>query len=190
MMYPWVWWDEYFTFPSRQAIEEMNQIVHENFISPDELSRNTEALIERGKAVLDHYKSPQRARRIYLAGPMRKFAAENYNFPLFMTAAALLRMRGHVVVNPAELDLRDGKAEWSPAENRINLSRSFTVQDALARDLHEALKAGCDTIVLLPQWRDSEGATDEYRTMHEVLKWGAFEYAGDGEIAPLTVEVK
>lgn len=123
--------------------------------------------------------------RIYLAGPMRKFADADYNFPAFMTAAALLRMRGHYVVNPAELDLEDGKATWSPAEGRINLSRDFTEEDALRRDAQRALEAQCNAIVLLPEWEDSVGANKELTMMRDVFRWAAYIYEGDGEIRQL-----
>lgn len=126
-----------------------------------------------------------KTRTIYLAGPMSKFAAQDYNFPLFFTVAALLRMQGHRVVNPAELDIREGKAEWSPAEGRINLSKHFTMRDAMRRDVLEALLARCDTIVLLPEWQDSEGAKQELQIMRDIFKWEAMEWSAMEKSSPL-----
>jgi hypothetical protein len=112
---------------------------------------------------------------------MRKFKDQNYNFPAFYTAAALLRMKGHVVVSPAEMDIRDGKAWWSPEDGRIVMSPDFIIKDAMQRDVQAIVSEGVEGIVMLPEWEDSEGATDEL-TVISIMRLRTFEYLGDGEI--------
>lgn len=72
---------------------------------------------------------------VYLAGPMR--GHDNFNFPAFYEAEAVLKGLGYVVVNPA----RNGNQ---------NLN-GHLVKDAQA-------VARVDFIALLPGWQDSRGA--------------------------------
>jgi hypothetical protein len=90
--------------------------------------------------------------RIYVAGPMR--GRVGYNWPAFDEAARVLRLAGHDVVNPAELDRRDGLTE-STAVTRAE------VEMLLRRDCREL--AACGAIYLLPGWEASEGAQRELR---------------------------
>lgn len=85
---------------------------------------------------------------------------ENQNFRVFFVAEALLEMKGHQVVNPARLDIEQGTAEWSAHDGRLNVLRSFTIQDALRRDIVE-MALHCEAIALLAGWEDSEGANKE-----------------------------
>ncbi len=119
--------------------------------------------------------------KIYLAGPMR--GHDNYNFEAFFVAEALLEMRGHKVINPARLDIEDGKAAWSPTEGRINAAPDFTIQDALRRDIL-AMAESCEAIVLLPGWEKSKGAKAELE-FARVIGLKEFEYDDAGEICAL-----
>lgn len=116
--------------------------------------------------------------KLYLAGPMRGY--DNYNFHAFFQAAALLRMKGHDVINPAELDINEKKAGWNPVEKKINCAPDFTMEDALRRDFL-AMCQDRDSIVLLPGWSDSKGATAELG-LARLIGLEEYEYAGDGEV--------
>ena len=82
--------------------------------------------------------SVDRAKRLYLAGPMTGF--EDFNFPAFNKMAADLRARGYVVENPAEHGVVDG-ADWA---------------DYMAYDLTRLRL--CGMIALLPGWDLLQGA--------------------------------
>mgnify|MGYP002142675673 FL=1 len=79
--------------------------------------------------------------RIYIAGPMT--GLPDLNFPAFHTEAKKWRDLGHEVVNPAEIN-PDHTMPWALC---------------MRRDI--AALVTCDTIVLLPNWRLSRGATLE-----------------------------
>lgn len=87
-------------------------------------------------------------KRVYISGPMTGVAG--LNFPAFHAASEQLRNAGVEVVNPAELPV-DPNAGW-----------------------HECMKAcirelcGCDTIVLLPGWMNSQGAHLELNIAHRI----------------------
>lgn len=106
---------------------------------------------------------PKKRTRVYLAGPMR--GIENNNFPAFFAAEALLRMWGYDVVNPARMDMDEGKAYWSWAERRIIMDDSFTIEDALNRDFAAILgtdgNGGCEAVFVLSGWENSQGALRE-----------------------------
>lgn len=89
--------------------------------------------------------------RIYVAGPMRGFPL--YNFPAFDREAANLRLMGHTVISPAELDRELGFDEAT------DTATPEFVRQAIARDL-EAI-ATCDAIYLLRGWSKSSGAAVE-----------------------------
>jgi len=72
------------------------------------------------------------------------------NFPLFNDVALALRMAGWNVINPAELCL-DKEAPWS---------------ECMRRDI-EALMH-CDSIVMLPGYEHSRGATLELHIAREL----------------------
>nr|WP_286197221.1 DUF4406 domain-containing protein [Variovorax boronicumulans] len=90
-----------------------------------------------------------RSGRVYLSGPMT--GHPEFNFPAFNAAAAALRARGTVVVNPAEHGLVDG-ATWA---------------DYVRADI--AQLAVCESIALLPGWSASRGAALE---VHNALALG------------------
>jgi hypothetical protein len=80
--------------------------------------------------------------KIYISGPMT--GLPDLNFPVFHQAAAELRAQGVDVVNPAEFGEEPGKT-WA---------------DYMRKDIKALMD--CDTIHMLPGWRDSEGARVEY----------------------------
>lgn len=82
---------------------------------------------------------------IYLSGPMTGYPESNY--PAFRAAARQLREMGHRVYNPAEFP-HDGDEASFP------LRRAFAAYCAFI-----CLEA--DTIVALPGWEKSRGATAE-----------------------------
>lgn len=84
--------------------------------------------------------------RIYLSGPMRGYPQSNY--PLFHRVAGELRAEGHTVYNPAEYP-HDGPPE------------TFPIREAFA-DYCRFICTEADTIVLLPGWTHSRGATAEH----------------------------
>ncbi len=123
--------------------------------------------------------------KIYIAGPMRGIS--NYNFVSFFLAEAMMTMKGHDVINPAKMDIEEGKAHWNPVEQRINCSPDFTMHDALRRDFL-AMCRDREAIVMLSDWNSSEGAKSELH-LSKIIGLQAFQYDGDGEFSPL-VEVE
>lgn len=83
-------------------------------------------------------------RTIYVAGPMKGYPEKNY--PLFNDVTRQLRAAGHRVYNPAEFPY-DGKGEF-------DLRKAFAAYTTFI-----CLEA--DTIVLLPGWEASQGASCE-----------------------------
>lgn len=86
-----------------------------------------------------------KARAIYLSGPMKGYKDSNY--PLFNRVTAELRDLGHTVYNPAEFP-HDGPNHTFP------LRKAFA--DYCAFICNEA-----DTIVLLTGWENSMGVSAE-----------------------------
>jgi Domain of unknown function (DUF4406) len=80
--------------------------------------------------------------RIYIAGPMTGYP--DLNFPAFHHAAAMLRGKGHDVVNPAEINV-------DPAKGWVECMRA---------DIRELVT--CDAICMLPGWPRSRGALLEH----------------------------
>lgn len=75
-----------------------------------------------------------------------------YNFPAFHEAARKLRGRGYEVINPAELDEKNGFDPSGSLEN-------FNMHDAIRRDVEGVLES--DAVMVLPGWRKSKGALGE-----------------------------
>jgi len=84
----------------------------------------------------------EKAKRIYIAGPMTNIP--ELNFPAFHAAAADLRKACHHVVNPAEINA-DTTAQWV---------------DCMRADIRELVD--CTHIAMLPGWEKSRGATLEH----------------------------
>lgn len=73
----------------------------------------------------------------------------DHGFPLFNEAAAKLRADGHEVFNPAENDV-------SMADRGVEIN----IRNCLGEDL-AWICAHADAVYLLPNWRNSKGATAE-----------------------------
>ncbi|MHA3905169.1 DUF4406 domain-containing protein [Castellaniella sp. WN] len=80
---------------------------------------------------------------IYIAGPMT--GLPDMNFPAFHAAAEKLRADGFDVVNPAEIN-PDPETAWT---------------DCMRRDIVALMD--CDSILMLPGWPTSRGASLEFR---------------------------
>ena len=115
-----------------------------------------DAIIQRSFMPLNAM-PPTRKLRVYIAGPMR--FRDHHNFPEFFKAAAMLDLWGYEAVNPAQLDMREGRSEWNWSLGTIILDNSFTMENALARDFDEIRT--CKAILLLQGWDQSEGASRE-----------------------------
>lgn len=99
--------------------------------------------------------------KIYLSGPMR--GVPYFNFPRFLEETKKLRAEGHEVFCPAESDLATyGPAVCeSPTGDLKDIAHiNFSLREALLRDCEYICKTA-DTIVLLPNWQNSKGATAE-----------------------------
>lgn len=80
--------------------------------------------------------------RIYLAGPMT--GIPEFNYPLFNLTAARLRVMGHFVLNPAELNPPD-----------------VSYRQALAVDLSWII-SHAEIVAFLPGWEQSKGCAVEH----------------------------
>lgn len=101
--------------------------------------------------------------RVYVAGPMTGYP--DLNFPAFHTAAATLRQRGFVVLNPAEINAdHDAAFEAFLAtvtgDEAREKARVAHWRACMKRDI--AALVTCDGIALLPGWERSRGATLEH----------------------------
>lgn len=87
-------------------------------------------------------------RTVYISGPMR--GRPDYNYPQFHEVAKALRRNGL------------GSGEFLPSFNVLNPAENFDgdqdrpIHEYLALDIRQVLDA--DAVVLLPGWRNSEGA--------------------------------
>lgn len=79
---------------------------------------------------------------VYIAGPMTGY--EDWNFPAFAAVAASLRSSGETVISPHEIPF-DDKTD-NPTCLRLCLRALLD----------------CESLVLLPGWRDSKGASVEH----------------------------
>lgn len=90
--------------------------------------------------------------KVYLAGPMT--GLPQFNFPAFDAAEAKLRLLGHDVFNPAQMDRDLG---FDPASSSV--TNEF-LRDALRRDLSAICES--DAIAMLSGWEKSGGARIEW----------------------------
>jgi hypothetical protein len=81
-------------------------------------------------------------KQVYISGPMTGY--EDLNFPAFHKAAKLIRDRGDIAVNPAEIN-PDLNADWL---------------ECIIEDIKWVGK--CDSICLLNNWEFSTGAQIEF----------------------------
>ena len=99
--------------------------------------------------------------KVYLASKMRglpSFGAEG-----FRKAARVLRERGFEVVSPLEMDEDAGIYVDGLAGFEDLADQGFDIRHTLMADLRVVLM-DVDAVVLLPGWRDSQGAIAEYAT--------------------------
>lgn len=96
---------------------------------------------------------------MYLAGPMR--SVKFYNFPAFDAAAERLRAEGHTVFNPTDIDREAGFDPTTLPEDHDwdKMPECLNLREVIKRDIDAILE--CDTIMLLPGWYRSVGATAE-----------------------------
>ncbi len=101
-------------------------------------------------------------RSAYLAGPMR--GIEDYNFPAFRQATALLRQTGWEIFSPAERDEQD-----PDIDHEANVA-GWTGERGLDYFMAHDLKAVCemDCVICLPGWEQSQGARLETVTAVEI----------------------
>lgn len=100
----------------------------------------------------------------YLSGPMS--GLPEYNYPAFDRAAERLRAKGYTVVSPTEVG--------SDLETKLGAERfSLWYQDYVKANLIALLD--CNAIILLPGWRDSQGAKLELHVA-QVLGFEEFCY--------------
>ena len=102
--------------------------------------------------------------KIYLAGKMTGVA--ELNFPAFHAATCQLRLAGHEVVSPAELNPEPGKS-WAECM-RIDI----------------AAMLGCDAVALLPCWSTSDGAQKE----EKIARWVSIPIYRLDELLPVVAE--
>jgi len=97
---------------------------------------------------------------VYLAGPMR--GIPYYNFPAFDKAAEKLVSEGYAVVNPADMDRRNGfDAMKLPHDYDWNtIPEGFGFDDCVTRDI--AAVRSCEAIYMLDGWQLSKGAQAEH----------------------------
>lgn len=113
--------------------------------------------------------------KVYLAGPMSGYP--QFNFPLFMRAATLLRADGWDVVSPAELDAEHGVDKEAMASTDGNAAKlSTTWGTLLARDVKLIADGGIEGIMFLPEWERSRGARLEAFTGTQIAGFKFFKY--------------
>lgn len=89
-----------------------------------------------------------------------------FNFPAFYQAASELRVQGHEVFSPAEVDNAHYGTDISAGnptgdESQAGQEHGFDLREALLRDLTYICQHA-EGIALLPGWRNSKGATAEH----------------------------
>jgi len=90
--------------------------------------------------------------KIYIAGPMS--GVENWNFPAFFEAERQLLELGYEVVNPAH---NDGSTYEEALASANTGKHSWDWY--MRRDLAKLIT--CDAVCLLPEWKNSKGASLE-----------------------------
>lgn len=129
--------------------------------------------------------------KLYLAGPMS--GIKQFNFPLFIRAAAELRKAGHQIVSPAELDKDDNPKMYdaamaSPDGAMGSLAglQGATWGEVLARDVR-IIANDVSGVVFLPGWPASRGARLE-ATVGVLCKRDFFLYKGDGKLERISAD--
>ena len=95
---------------------------------------------------------------VYVCGPMRNMP--QHNFPLFYQASAMLELWGYDVINPAKMDIDEGRAHFNHNTKDVILDNSFKMENAMRRDF-KVILGDCDAIIVLPGWDNSDGGQRE-----------------------------
>lgn len=99
--------------------------------------------------------NPMKQLKLYIAGPMR--GIDLFNFPAFFQCAAVLRGLGHIVTNPAEVDMAMGINPHFPIDHPDQIE--FDIEEVLRKDIQLVMRQ--DGIVMLDGSLDSTGANIE-----------------------------
>lgn len=99
--------------------------------------------------------------KVYLSGPMT--GIPSFNVPAFEKATAKLRVEGHRVVSPHELDSDSGIGEHilnnaTGDVSKLTAATGETWGTLLARDVKILADRGIEAIFVLPRWWESKGA--------------------------------
>lgn len=97
---------------------------------------------------------------------------EQFNFPLFHSAAADLRSRGWVVASPAEHDKALGFDETAETLDGFDIAAAITWDLEQVRD--------SDAIIILPDWEQSKGVAVE-KALAEFLGKRIFYFRPDAD---------
>lgn len=90
---------------------------------------------------------------VYIAGPMRAFRNDCYNFVSFFHWQHVLEQSGYVVINPAYLDcMKALYSEWHFTDDKY---------DAIMTEDLELISSQADWLFALKGWELSEGAMRE-----------------------------
>jgi hypothetical protein len=116
--------------------------------------------IEASQALAGLCANPAEQRIVYLSGPMKGYPERNY--PLFRDVTAKLRASGHRVYDPSEFPHTD-------------ISQPFPIRAAFAA-YSSFICLEADTLILLPGWEKSKGASAERALADncgiEIIEWG------------------
>jgi hypothetical protein len=93
--------------------------------------------------------------KIYIAGPMT--GIKNWNFPAFFEAEKQINKLGYIAVNPAKNDGETIEIALEAAGSVGNPNHNWSYY--MRRDLPHLLDS--DAVCLLPNWKNSKGATLE-----------------------------
>lgn len=101
--------------------------------------------------------------KIYLCGPMSGIPESNA--PAFREAALQLRLAGHNVISPLEVDEQEGlNLTFIDGKNENLVAQGTTYGTVLARDIKLLFDNGIEAIVSLEGWMNSRGARLEMFT--------------------------
>lgn len=103
--------------------------------------------------------------KLYVAGPMSGYP--EHNFPAFREAARVLRIMGHDVTSPVEMD-EAGGFDAATAPNVASGSPEWAT--FLARDVIVIAGADVEGVVVIDGWEESRGAALEVHVARELGK--------------------